>query len=265
MENDVVIPSKPIFYCRFNNDIYKRRKLGFNVLFDRLNNYYLNIKLTIEVNPSTLLDTKLININGAYKFNICRKNTKLPSPWTFKTSKRYKLNTINGNLLRLKRISSNFDEEISLMKEKFRKTNYPLRFINSVVNEFQKGKKCGDESFIVPPSFLEITKPFIFVEIPYCELNEIKSKHFLKKFHKFTDNSFRIVITWKTTNIRSLFPLKDKNDYKSCIVFVVHVTLVKLNVMQKLDGMNLIMQLKVQTHQNTCEATSTTILHGMSF
>ena len=80
MENDVVIPSKPIFYCRFNNDIYKRRKLGFNVLFDRLNNYYLNIKLTIEVNPSTLLDTKLININGAYKFNICRKNTKLPSP-----------------------------------------------------------------------------------------------------------------------------------------------------------------------------------------
>ena len=88
-----------------------------------------------------------------------------------------------------------------------------------MVNEFQKGKKCGDESFIVPPSFLEITKRFIFVEIPYCELNEIKSKHFLKKFHKFTDNSFRIVITWKTTNIRSLFPLKDKNDYKSCIIY----------------------------------------------
>ena len=27
------------------------------------------------------------------------------------------------------------------------KTDYPLRFINSVVNEFQKGKECGDESF----------------------------------------------------------------------------------------------------------------------
>ena len=35
----------------------------------------------------------------------------------------------------------------------------------------------------------------IFVEIPYRELNEIESKHFLKKFHKFTNNSFRMVIT----------------------------------------------------------------------
>ena len=34
MENDVVIPSKPIFYRRFVDDIYGRRKLGDNVLFD---------------------------------------------------------------------------------------------------------------------------------------------------------------------------------------------------------------------------------------
>ena len=58
------------------------------------------------------------------------------------------------------------------------KADYPLRFINSVANEFQKGKECGDESFIIPPTLFEITKPFIFVEIPYRELNEIKSKHF---------------------------------------------------------------------------------------
>ena len=65
----------------------------------------------------------------------------------------------------------------------------------------------------------EIAKPLIFVEIPYCELNEIKSKHFLKKFHKFTSSSFRMVITWKIKNIRSLFPLKDKNNYKSCVIY----------------------------------------------
>ena len=99
------------------------------------------------------------------------------------------------------------------------KADYPLRFINSVVNEFQKGKECGDESFIIPTSLFEIAKPLIFVEIPYCELNEIKSKHFLKKFHKFTNNSFRMVTTWKTRNIRSLFPLKYKNDYKSCVIY----------------------------------------------
>ena len=99
------------------------------------------------------------------------------------------------------------------------KDDHPLRFINSVVKKFRKGKECGDESFIILPSLLKITKPFIFIEIPYCELNEIKSKHFLKKFHKFTNNSFRKVIAWKTRNIRSLFPLKDKNDYKSCAIY----------------------------------------------
>ena len=104
------------------------------------------------------------------------------------------------------------------MKEKFMKPDYPLRFINSVVNEFQKDKECGDESFIIPTSLFEIVKPLIFVEIPYCEMNEIKSKHFLKKFHKI-NNSFGMVIMWKTRNIRSLFPFKDENDYKLCVIY----------------------------------------------
>ena len=94
MENDVVIPSKPIFYCRFFDDIYSRRKLGDNVLFDQLNSYHPNIKLYIEVNPSKFLDTKLANINGTYKFNVYRKNTKLTSPWTSRFPKHYKQNTI---------------------------------------------------------------------------------------------------------------------------------------------------------------------------
>ena len=73
--------------------------------------------------------------------------------------------------------------------------------------------------FIIPTNLSEIAKPLIFAEIPYCELNKIKSKHFLKKFHKFTNDSFRMAITWKTRNIRSLFPLKDKNDHKSCVIY----------------------------------------------
>ena len=88
------------------------------------------------------MDTKLTNINGTYKFNVYRKNTKLTSPWTSKTTKRYKRSTVNGDLHRSKRLSSNFDEEIPLIKEKLMKAHYPLHFINSVVNEFQKGKEC---------------------------------------------------------------------------------------------------------------------------
>ena len=52
------------------------------------------------------------------------------------------------------------------------KADYPLRFITSVVNEFQKSKECGYKNFVIPPTLFEVTKPFIFVKIPYCELNE---------------------------------------------------------------------------------------------
>ena len=48
------------------------------------------------------------------------------------------------------------------------------------------------------------------------------------------------------------------------IVIMVHVTLVLPNVMQKIDGTNIIIQLKVQNHRNTVEATLITVLHGLS-
>ena len=86
------------------------------------------------------------------------------------------------------------------------------------------------------------------------------------KFHKFTNNSFRMIIFdpcfFKKEKVKAIINrvLSTKR-----IVLVVHVTLVKPNVMLKLDEMNIITQLKVQNHQNTFEATSTTILHGLPF
>ena len=61
------------------------------------------------------------------------------------------------------------------------KGDYPLCFIKSVAKEFQKGTKCGDESFQISSSLLRITKPFISIEIPHCEVNEIKSKYFFQE------------------------------------------------------------------------------------
>ena len=46
------------------------------------------------------------NINGAYKFNVYRKNTKLP----------IKQKTISDDLHRSKRVSSYFDKEITVVK-----------------------------------------------------------------------------------------------------------------------------------------------------
>ena len=65
--------------------------------------------------------------------------------------------------------SSNFVKGVLLIEEKVVKTEYSLRFIKSVVNEFKKCKECKAESFIIPTSWFEIKKSFKYIEIPYCD------------------------------------------------------------------------------------------------
>ena len=108
------------------------------------------VRFNIEINPSKSLSTKLTNLNGFYKFNVYLKSTDLPSPWISKAQKRYKINLNHGDLHRFKRISSNFDEEIPLIQEKFMIADYPLSFISSVINKFRNGKYHGDEILIIP-------------------------------------------------------------------------------------------------------------------
>ena len=65
MEFDVVKPFKPKFYKRCLDDIYNKRiKSEPDKLFEKLNNYCLNIKLAIELNPSKFLDMEIMIKNG---------------------------------------------------------------------------------------------------------------------------------------------------------------------------------------------------------
>ena len=104
MENEIVIPKQPKFYKRYVDDIINRRKINEpDELFHDLNNFHNNINLTIEVNPTKFLDTKLSIINGKVSTSVNRKTTKLPVPWSSRIPKRYKRNAIIGDLHRSKR------------------------------------------------------------------------------------------------------------------------------------------------------------------
>ena len=60
MEDDVVGPIKPLFYKRYVDDTYLRRKKNTeDELFEKLNTYHDNIKLTIEENPAKSWTQKL--------------------------------------------------------------------------------------------------------------------------------------------------------------------------------------------------------------
>ena len=81
MENNVVIPHKPIFYKRYVDDIRNRRKKNEeDLLFKKLNSYHSKIKLKIEINPTKFLDTEIIILKDEVVTSVHRKESKLPLP-----------------------------------------------------------------------------------------------------------------------------------------------------------------------------------------
>ena len=63
---------------------------------------------------------------------------------------------------------------------------------------------------IIPPYLFEEKPPYILIEIPFCESNEVCAKRFLVKLHDFTKHQFNFAIKWKTRKVKSLFKLKDQ-------------------------------------------------------
>ena len=221
MENNIVIPHKPIFYKRYVDDIINRRKKHeADLLFKKLYDYHPKIKLTIEISPPKFLDTEIIILNNEVVTSVHRKESKLPVPWESKVSKHYKRNALLGD----KKISSNFQKEVKNIKEKFNKANFPLRFINNVVTQFNKNmynnkERNEEDEMIIPPQLFEIPRKILFLQVPFCEANEKRSKNFLNKLYNFTNEKFKLIIRWKTRNLKSLFPLKDKDLHPACKIY----------------------------------------------
>ena len=61
----------------------------------------------------------------------------------------------------------------------------------------------------------EVKEPFLLIEIPYYEQNEIASKQFIEKFHQFTGEKYDMAVKWLTKKVKYLFPLKDRNLHPS--------------------------------------------------
>ena len=62
-----------------------RKKNQEDLLFNDLNNYHQNIKLTLELNPKRYLDTNFEN--GILITSVHRQETKLPTPWNSNAEK----------------------------------------------------------------------------------------------------------------------------------------------------------------------------------
>ena len=138
--------------------------------------------------------------------------------WSSKVPKWYEWNAVIVDLHRSKRISSNFEMEIKVIKRKFRNGGYPHKFVNSVIHQFFTAK--NNDSFIDPPELFEESKPFILVEIPYCKENGNASKFLIMKFEAFTNQHYIIAIKWITKEIKSMLKVKIKNPHCCGVIYM---------------------------------------------
>ena len=86
--------------------------------------------------------------------------------WSSKVPFCYKKNAINGELHRVKKISSNFQSEIARIKAKFLNAGFPHKVIESTIEE------------LMIPRWLFDERKTIVINLPFSNKNE----HFSKKF-----------------------------------------------------------------------------------
>ena len=106
-----------------------------------------------------------------------------------------------------------------MIRNKFKWVGYLLRFINSVIHEFTTAQTNEDNEFIIPPWLLEVKKNIVPVEIPYRLKNESSSKRFIKKFDKFTNDTFDVWKKWLTKKVKTLFRFKGKSLHQACKIY----------------------------------------------
>ena len=97
MEDEVVAPVKQIFYKRYVDETYVRRKKNTkDELFEKLNTHHDKIKLMIEENPTMLLGIEIVRFNSAIITKVHARSQKFPVHWNSKILLRYKRNAITG-------------------------------------------------------------------------------------------------------------------------------------------------------------------------
>ena len=141
MKEDIIAPVNPHFYKRYVDDTYiPRKKLEPDSLFEKLNSYHPNIKLTIEKNPMNFLDTKIIRCGYEIETKVYNKPKKLPVDWNLKFPTKYKRKAITGELHRAKRIASDFNFEVKHLNKKFLLAGFLQNFIRYSMEYFNKDK-----------------------------------------------------------------------------------------------------------------------------
>ena len=179
-----------------------------------MNSCHENIKLTLEINPNKFLDNEIIRTNPGTQTQVYNKAKKLPVHWSSKIPYKYQRNAITGELHRAKRTVSNFDDEIKRIRSKYKNAGYPKHVIEDTIKNFNRKK---DEFLILPWLFDE--RKHATISLHLFSKNEKYCVYFINKLVSFTSEKVKFNVVWNTHKIQSLFPLKEKVQQLSCVIY----------------------------------------------
>ena len=113
--------------------------------------------------------------------------------WSSQVPLQYKRSVIKGELNRVYRIASSFDQEVRRIRLKFTKVGYPDRFINSQIKSFYE--VIDGENTLIPKWLFEDD-----VKIPFFYKNESIMSTAIQNLQRYTNDKVIIVYTWKLPN-----------------------------------------------------------------
>ena len=91
---------------------------------------------------------------------------------------------------------------------------FPSRFVLSITDNFDSGK----DNLIIPQWLFEERKAFT-IHLPFSPSNESFAKRFISKLNYITNEKCKFNVVWNTKKVQSLFPLKDKVDHSSFVIY----------------------------------------------
>ena len=139
---------------------------------------------------------------------------KLPVHWTSKIPVRYKRNAIISELHRAKKIATNFDMEIKRVVNKYTVAGFPSRSVHTITNNFNSGKG----NLIIPQWLFDEREAFT-IHPPFSPSNESFVRMLVSRLNYFTSEKCKFNVVWNTRKVQSLFPLKDKVNHYSCVIY----------------------------------------------
>ena len=89
------------------------------------------------------------------------------------------------------------------------------------MHEFTTAQTNEGNEIIMPAWLFEVKKKIVLLEISYYLKNGSSSKQLIKKFDKFTNDTFDVRIKWLTKKVKTLFRLKDKFQQQACKIYEV--------------------------------------------